>query len=175
TLDGFSLDPLYLAVQFTGSTRSVVTPNHIPIQVSIHIPDELMGQISPTLECSNTQIRREHHAHPHASWVLLADQIQFHLVQETQVEHPVDECLWVRKFFWMAYVAAFPTFPQGDWLNWNPRISMEGDFISYWMAEFEAGETRPDSVRMVWEFIWEELRDLAAHLLPIPVVAEPLT
>ncbi|KAF8834169.1 hypothetical protein BDN67DRAFT_871846, partial [Paxillus ammoniavirescens] len=73
--------------------------------------------------------------HHGASWVLLANQIQFHLVQETQAEHLVDECLWVRKFFWMAYVTTFPTFPQGDWLNWNPRISMEGDFISYWMAE----------------------------------------
>jgi len=105
------------------------------------------------------------------SWSLLAGQIQSHLVQQTWVESP-DVALWLREFFWMAYVGAFPTFPHGDWPVWDPRISMEGDFISYWIADCKIQEMTPDVLNTTREFIWEELRNLAACLLPFSIVSQ---
>jgi hypothetical protein len=107
------------------------------------------------------------------SWQLLANQIQLCLMQETQEQHP--EYLWVREFFWMAFVAAFPKFPYGDWPNWNLRISMEGNFISYWIADMNVHEITPESTRATREFIWEELKGLAACLLPFPLVSASFT
>lgn len=105
------------------------------------------------------------------SWSSLADQIQFHLVQRTWDES-LDVALWMREFFWMAYVGAFPMFPYGDWPVWDPRISMEGDFISYWIADFKTQEMTPDVIKMTGEFIWEELRSLAACLLPFSITSQ---
>ena len=78
----------------------------------------------------------------------------------------------MREFFWMAYVGAFPMFPYGDWPVWDPRISMEGDFISYWIADFKTQEMTPDVIKMTGEFIWEELRSLAACLLPFSITSQ---
>ena len=106
------------------------------------------------------------------SWQLLTSQIQLCLMQEME-EHPA--YLWVHEFFWMVFVAAFPRFPYGDWPNWNPRISMDHDFISHWIADINIGEIIPESARTACDFIWEELKGLAACILPVPVVLEPFT
>ncbi|KIJ68890.1 hypothetical protein HYDPIDRAFT_122721 [Hydnomerulius pinastri MD-312] len=187
--DGFTIDPLSLSIQFTGSALSLTAvPEYVPVRISVHIPDEFVGQILPILECNNSRTgqrycgRRSQCLSPDLfpffplsptfnltdgdSWLSLANQIQFHLVQDTQEEH-VDEWLLAREFFWMAFVAAFPRFPHGDWPNWDSRISMEGDFISYWMSDIGVDETRLESVSLIREFIWEELEGLAAHSLPI--------
>ena len=100
------------------------------------------------------------------SWSSLASQIQIQLVQQTWVESP-NVTLWLREFFWMAYVGAFPTFPYGDCLAWDPRISMEGDFISYWIADSKIQEMTPDILQTTRGLIWEEFQNLAASLLPI--------
>ncbi|KIK80277.1 hypothetical protein PAXRUDRAFT_159096 [Paxillus rubicundulus Ve08.2h10] len=109
------------------------------------------------------------------SWQALIHQIQLHLIQLednlTSEEH-ITKCLIVCEFFWMAFVAAFPSFPYGDWPDWNPRITMDGDFISYWISDTDVGSVKPESVGMIWEFIWEELKALAIHVLPPDIVSE---
>ncbi|KIK79497.1 hypothetical protein PAXRUDRAFT_161182 [Paxillus rubicundulus Ve08.2h10] len=207
TASGFKLDPLCMFVCFSGSVQSpVVIPEHFPLQISVHIPDEYLGQISPSLEYSNPQALQQlgHHLshdvnlqhtlnpvsfllwavfiithtffpHPQIfnpsdsfSWHILAHQIQLHLIQETWEEHAA-ECFIVHEFFWMAFVTAFPSFPYGDWPNWDTRISMEGDFISYWISDISTHDhVTQEPLRTLQVFIWEELKGLTAHVCPAP-------
>ncbi|KAF9237456.1 hypothetical protein BU15DRAFT_76001 [Melanogaster broomeanus] len=196
---GFELDPLCFTIRFTGNAQSLAIPEHLPIQISVHVPDKFLGQISPMIsEYSNPRaqhtLSRPRFLNPEffpffplpstfdlldsVSWQMLVHQIQFHLVQPednlTWEEH-VTECLLVREFFWMAFVAAFPSFPYGNWPNWNPRISMDGDFISYWISDTDVDSVKPESVGTIREFIWEELKVLVAHVLPPRIVSEFLT
>ncbi|KAI6139098.1 hypothetical protein BKA82DRAFT_41468, partial [Pisolithus tinctorius] len=205
TAGGFELNPLCFTICFTGSTQSLAVPEqpeHLPIKISIYVPDEFLGQISPVIsEYSDLRAQRTpsclRYVNPEffpffplpstfdlldsVLWQTLVYQIQFHLVQPeddlTWEEH-VMECLLVWEFFWMAFVAAFPsfswspkgkpildTFPYGNWPNWNLRVSMDGDFILYWISDTDVGNVKPESVGTIWEFIWEELKVLVANVL----------
>lgn len=41
---------------------------------------------------------------------------------------------WGREAFWISFVAAYPSFPNGEWPTWPTEISLEGAFISYWIT-----------------------------------------
>ncbi|KAI6148019.1 hypothetical protein BKA82DRAFT_16995 [Pisolithus tinctorius] len=175
TAGGFELDPLCFTIHFTGSAQSLAVPEHLHIQISIHVPDEFLGQISPMIsEYSNPQAQPTP-SHPQYVNLTLVHQIQFHLIQPkddlTWEEH-VMECLLVQEFFWMAFVAAFPSFPYRNWPNWNPRISMDGNFILYWISDTDVGSVKPESVGKIQEFIWEELKVLMVNVLPPHIVSE---
>ncbi|KAF8840220.1 hypothetical protein BDN67DRAFT_1011648 [Paxillus ammoniavirescens] len=117
TLDGFSLYPLSLSVRFTRNVRLPDVPTHIPIKVSVQLPDELLDHIIPILEDetlhsdsdsdsdSNSDLAlmpaapatlfpffplspRFNHQDGEA-WKSLADEIQFSLVEDsTQHDKP---------------------------------------------------------------------------------------
>lgn len=40
---------------------------------------------------------------------------------------------WGCEAFWMAFIAAYPDFPRGDWPSWNTQIAIEGPFMERWM------------------------------------------
>ncbi|KAG2097247.1 uncharacterized protein F5147DRAFT_549150, partial [Suillus discolor] len=67
------------------------------------------------------------------TWAVLADTIQDWLVNNISLTRS-DVWLWGREFFWMAFVAAFPGFLHREWPLWDPKIGMEGEFITYWMS-----------------------------------------
>jgi len=54
----------------------------------------------------------------------------------------------------MAFVAAFPQFPSGDWLDWDPSIELDGSFMQEWLNRqgLEGHE------REVREEIWQRFR-----------------
>lgn len=49
----------------------------------------------------------------------------------------------------MAFIAAYPTFPQGPWPFWDAKISVEGAFIQGWL---DREESRVEKVSQGVEF-----------------------
>lgn len=75
----------------------------------------------------------------------------------------------------MAFVAAFPSFPLGDWPVWDARISMEGNFISQWVEDIGMDLCGPQRAGVIRQAIWEELKELVADFLLIPIVSDFVT
>ena len=99
-------------------------------------------------------------------WQRLTKTIERCLVASTTFENRYPEAYRVmRDLFWMAFVAAFPTFPEGDWPLWDARISMEGGFISNWVCKEEV--TR---MPFVQQAIWDKFKITVENTLSIPVV-----
>jgi hypothetical protein len=67
---------------------------------------------------------------------------------------------WGVEAFWLAYMAAFPEFPNGIWPNWNPVIDVDGDCIQDWFRCFSQGE---GATRGLYE-VWEDFQSTIAHL-----------
>ncbi|TFK79105.1 hypothetical protein K466DRAFT_459449, partial [Polyporus arcularius HHB13444] len=65
-------------------------------------------------------------------WVWLYEQIERWLV-DVVVDRRSKLWIWGREAFWIAFVGAYPAFPGGEWPNWNPCISMDGEFIRRWV------------------------------------------
>ncbi|KAH9894127.1 hypothetical protein C8Q73DRAFT_503816 [Cubamyces lactineus] len=40
---------------------------------------------------------------------------------------------WGREAFWITFVAAYPSFPRGDWPRWPCEIALDGPFICHWV------------------------------------------
>lgn len=79
-------------------------------------------------------------------WLTLYTDIAQWLVSQLPDQSSV---LWVwgREAFWLAFIAAHPVFPHGDWPRWPSIVSLDGPFVLYWMARRNAGgdyEDRPD-------------------------------
>ncbi|KAH8991021.1 hypothetical protein EDB92DRAFT_1781735, partial [Lactarius akahatsu] len=70
---------------------------------------------------------------------------------------------WGVKVFWMAYLAAYPYFPLGEWPHWDTRIPMAGPFIESQLLarDFEeftrkAGESTSEDLMKQRDELWEE-------------------
>ena len=89
------------------------------------------------------------------SWQILFQDIQTYLVQNPDVE--LRRQVLIQEFFWMAFVAAFPTFPFGDWPDWDYRIPVKGNFIMYWFNHLdlpyaiEHHSNLSEARRLVWQ------------------------
>ncbi|KAG2098945.1 uncharacterized protein F5147DRAFT_548334, partial [Suillus discolor] len=66
-----------------------------------------------------------------ADWQTVYRQIQEWLTTEVDTESSL--WTWGRDAFWLAFVAAYPSFPMGKWPMWDPRIPLEGSFIEHWL------------------------------------------
>jgi hypothetical protein len=67
-------------------------------------------------------------------WAMLSKDIEWWLVNDVQTMS-VPQWAWGHDAFWLAYVAAHPTFPNGSWSLWDPRIPLEGQFIEEWLND----------------------------------------
>ena len=77
------------------------------------------------------------------------------------------------EFFWMAYMAVCPTFPFGDWPNWDPRIPLEGNFVSCWMAQLDLpyAIVRYEHLSVdAHQLIWEKFTGLVHCSFPPPLI-----
>jgi hypothetical protein len=92
--------------------------------------------------------------HDRSNWAELANSIQEWLIG---VVHDTNcpEWKWGRDAFWISFIAAHPSFPDGDWPVWHPKISMQGPFISSWFEAAENGE--PYSARSTID-LWYEFQ-----------------
>lgn len=47
--------------------------------------------------------------------------------------------IWAQDAYWIAFVAAYPDFPHGDWPMWDYKVALDGPFIKGWMEQKEDG------------------------------------
>ncbi|KAG6372939.1 hypothetical protein JVT61DRAFT_6977 [Boletus reticuloceps] len=82
----------------------------------------------------------------------------------------------MKDFFWMVFIATFPSFPGGEWDAWDACISMGGTFITTWLGEarlqYLKDSQTPDAVR---QFIFDELKEVIEHIFSISIWSACLT
>lgn len=76
----------------------------------------------------------------------------------------------MQDFFWMVFVATYPSFPGGEWDTWDARINMDGTFITTWLGDPGLQQLRdsqtPDAVR---QFIFDELKEIVELFFSIAI------
>ena len=70
----------------------------------------------------------------------LADDIQRWLVAEEPSLRGKELWNWGTEAFWIAFTAAYPAFPHGEWPRWNPQINMGGQYIQSWLQDLSDDE-----------------------------------
>lgn len=66
------------------------------------------------------------------SWSKLVEIISNWLVNDVKTLKS-QEWTWGTDIFWMAFVAAYPSFPSGTWPVWDCHIALDGTFIHEWL------------------------------------------
>ena len=105
------------------------------------------------------------------AWQALLQNIELYLVQI--LDSPGKRRTLMCELFWMAYMAVCPTFPFGDWPNWDSRIPLEGNFVSYWMAQLDLPYVivRCEHLSVdARQLIWEKLTALVHRSFPPPLI-----
>ena len=69
-------------------------------------------------------------------WAMLSNEIKCWLINEVQ-DSSLPQWTWGRDAFWLAFIAAHPSFPGGRWSAWDLRILLEGTFITEWLSGVE--------------------------------------
>ena len=108
-------------------------------------------------------------------WASLAFRVQqwlIYYIQDQQMSH----WKWGAEVFWTAFIAAFPTFPLGDWPSWDVRIPMVGSFIEKQVvaADFEettrwANECTAEDLIKRRNELWEDFCKLVKVMYPFPI------
>jgi hypothetical protein len=89
----------------------------------------------------------------HNSWASLAKTIHDWLVAHEDHLRATSKFVWGVQAFWIAYTAAFPSFPNGLWPVWNPAIDINGEFIQDRFRRFaESSDTSRDLHEAWMEF-----------------------
>ena len=65
-------------------------------------------------------------------WRLLAGKISDWLIKVI-IEDGLPKWSWGLEAFWMAFIAAHPSLPSGEWLGWSIKIPIEGSFMQSWL------------------------------------------
>ena len=99
----------------------------------------------------------------------LADAIQDWLVAEDASFRRKALRQWGTEAFWIAFTAAYPAFPHGEWPRWNTQIGMEGQYIQSWLESMSNGDGLDalEPSNDAWELgvVWQQFQQL---LLCIP-------
>ncbi|EGO30401.1 hypothetical protein SERLADRAFT_404586 [Serpula lacrymans var. lacrymans S7.9] len=110
-------------------------------------------------------------------WIGLMNKIQRWLLIEVVDRHSL-EWTWGREVFWMAYIAAYPEFPNGRWTIWSLKISPEGSFLEGWMTKCTSAVQEEirlfnDNVDYVSTrgAIWERFQDTVALIFDGRVIS----
>lgn len=92
------------------------------------------------------------------SWSELRVAIQDWMATEGQCGS--ESWSWALELFWIAYIAASPTFPGGTWPVWDVSVPLKGAFIGQWLSrlyvlEGSAEDSFEDRVRRA---MWASFR-----------------
>jgi hypothetical protein len=73
----------------------------------------------------------------------------------------LQEWVWGQDLFWIAFIATYLAFPEGNWPMWNSKILMDGMFIQGWFNQSGAvlAKGLPDE-------LWEELCHVSSLFYP---------
>jgi hypothetical protein len=101
-------------------------------------------------------------------WMVLADSIQDWLVAEEPLLQDKELWKWGTEAFWVAFTAAYPAFPHGEWPFWNTKINMEGGYIESWLENLSSDNGSEDDAHPneVWELgvVWQHFQQLLSHV-----------
>ncbi|KAG1720087.1 hypothetical protein EDB19DRAFT_1605755, partial [Suillus lakei] len=157
-----SLQPMSLTVFFPGTLPRQSLERNIPIRISVSIDEEYGSFITPVIEVASTDLHRRgsllhcsgdsddvtmlcdseavipflplppsFDSVDRAHWESVSQKIQDWLTTEVDTESSL--WTWGHDAFWLAFIAAHPSFPMGKWPMWDPRIPLEGSFIEQWL------------------------------------------
>ncbi|KAG2063405.1 hypothetical protein BDR04DRAFT_989963, partial [Suillus decipiens] len=156
-----SIQPLCIGVCFSGTLPRHLVHGVVPIQISVSIAEEYSSFTTPVIESlalngyptSEGSISENVCAQPSlhvdipitflplpsnfnptdsCHWSRLLEQIQNWLVN---IPSDSQHWSWGCNTFWFAFVAAYPDFPSGNWLMWDARIPLQGQFIEQWLED----------------------------------------
>src|SRR5215472_8241224 len=89
-----------------------------------------------------------------------------------QRQHLVDKGLWSWgvQAFWIAFTAAYPAFPHGEWPRWNSVIPLQGLDIEDWLQCTDDDDGCTDGTCNVedesgLQVAWEQLQELISSIL----------
>ncbi|KAG1719838.1 hypothetical protein EDB19DRAFT_1898628 [Suillus lakei] len=163
-----SLQPMFVTICFPGSFPRQVIQGDVPIRISVSIAEEYGSFTTPVVEVASLDLRRpggsihcsddfsedmfcdDDIAIPflplpptfnyfnRTDWQMVSQRIQEWLTTEVDTRSSV--WTWGRDAFWLAFVAAYPSFPSSQWPMWDPRIPLEGEFIEQWL-EWSGGDS----------------------------------
>ena len=110
------------------------------------------------------------------AWLSLASQIQQWLIFCLRDEG-TPHWKWGVEVFWVAFIAAHPSFPLGEWPLWDSRIPMAGLFIERQLVANDFKETTWRAVELISEDmtmkrreeLWEEFCTIVRVLYPYPI------
>ncbi|KAF8256789.1 hypothetical protein EI94DRAFT_1762787 [Lactarius quietus] len=193
---------LLFSLSLEGNIPHNLTDSEVPIEMSIHLLPEF-SSLRPIIQTvpaqlEQAQIRREDEVRPRPmgviavpflpltpnfnktsteAWSTLASKIQQWLIfciRDQELPH----WKWGVEVFWVAFVAAFPSFPLGDWPLWDSRIPMAGQFIESKLVANDFEETTQKTVELTGEDLvkrreelWEEFCTIVQFLYPYPIQA----
>ncbi|EGO04520.1 hypothetical protein SERLA73DRAFT_148992 [Serpula lacrymans var. lacrymans S7.3] len=149
------LNPLNMSLLFEGSVpNSRIFFAEMRLKVTITLPRDCAG-ITP---------------------VIKSGPLDF-MYGSNSLQHSL-EWTWGREVFWMAYIAAYPEFPNGRWTIWSLKISPEGSFLEGWMTKCTSAVQEEirlfnDNVDYVSTrgAIWERFQDTVALIFDGRVIS----
>ncbi|THH19878.1 hypothetical protein EW146_g1396 [Bondarzewia mesenterica] len=118
------------------------------------------------------------------AWASLASQIQDWLITSVG-NHLSPYWSWGVEAFWVAFVAAYPSFPLGDWPRWDTRIPLRGAFIETRVTGVasldgevvEGGDAAVDDADSVQRSdqrcrlaLWQQFQEVISILYPFPLI-----
>jgi hypothetical protein len=63
----------------------------------------------------------------------------------------------------MAFTAAYPAFPAGEWPDWSPAIQMDGEYLQFWFRKMKSAQGRGHLEDILHE-TWLEFQYVLARL-----------
>ncbi|KAF8417183.1 hypothetical protein L210DRAFT_3462180 [Boletus edulis BED1] len=187
------LQPLVFTICFPGPVPRSLIERAIPIQVSVSLSEAYRGITLPEVRtgawCLNEEPERllsvmtnatidddipipflplppiwDHLNSDH--WLVLLKEIERWLVNDIR-SPTIPQWTWGRDTFWLAFIGAYPSFPNERWEQWNPDIPLEGQFIEEWLTR----DGIDGSTQATLSHIWDEFCRHAALFHPSPLIA----
>ncbi|KAH9913801.1 uncharacterized protein BXZ73DRAFT_55299, partial [Epithele typhae] len=69
-------------------------------------------------------------------WQAMSERISDWLLSQVQ-DRSSALWTWGREAFWIAFIAAHPLFPGGEWPRWSPEIALDGVFVRHWVYNMD--------------------------------------
>ena len=107
-------------------------------------------------------------------WCSLLDNIQYTLLEtggkEKQLQSEFGDLML--DFFWMSFVAAYLSFPGGEWATWDVCIPMNRIFITSWLGDFGLQHLRDSQTpEVVHQFVFDKLKQSVKHFFSISIIS----
>ncbi|KAJ8073263.1 hypothetical protein PM082_020135 [Marasmius tenuissimus] len=138
-------------------------PKHLDDTASTTVAssDPVAAQV-PIADPSFLHLLSSFNPHVTKPWVDLRKSIEDWMMSFADQKDSTQDWDWGREAYWMAFSAAYPGFPNGDWPTWNPAIDLGGPYIQEWLncegltSCHEEGDANNDCEMR--ENIWQRFR-----------------